>query len=199
VNESVALNPLVGWRVWRVEDGRLLCSWAMAHVWVPGDNVARCLANGARCERSPGTHCNCGYWALNDPAGCLRLASSRVEGGQAILGLIRAWGEIAVHGTEGFRAEHAAVACLFTDSLFKPPLIDLRMGERTLRWRRWLRQKTGWNGRPQKVRKEVTAAARDYGVPALPLSGAIEIGVLEEFGVGKGTIRDLGAKIHASV
>jgi hypothetical protein len=198
-NISGRPTPLVGWRVWRLDHGRCLCSWAMSSVWIPGYNVAHCLSPGARCERSSGSRCNCGYWALNDPTDCLRLASSPGNGRRAVLGLIHAWGEIAIHGTKGFRAQHAAVACLFTDSLCKPPLVDLKMGEHTLRWRRWLRRKAGWTNRPPNVRKEVVTVAKEYGVPALPLASAIQIGLLEELGVGRAMIQDLHQKMHAWV
>src|SRR5919198_1555586 len=124
-------EPLLGWRLWRVRGPRLE-SWAASCAWDTTDNAARCLAPVRRCSRSPGRGCRCGFWGLFSPLRCLDRARAERTERSSVLGLIRAWGEVAVHGQEGFRAEHASVVCLFTDWVWEAataygvPLLSLK-------------------------------------------------------------------------
>src|SRR5215472_464554 len=107
-------DAVIGWRVWRVDDD-LLQSWAVQHYWKPGANTAPTGRGVRLCPTSPGRRCQCGFWALWSPLQCLSMASCPVEPPWYAIGLIAGWGEVALHGREGFRAEQASVRCLFTD------------------------------------------------------------------------------------
>lgn len=181
-------DPLIGWRLWRMGEGELR-SWGLRHVWAPGPNQAVCLARIGReaSHRAPGEGCSCGFWALFGPIGCLRLAGDVQAGDAVVLGLIRSWGEIALHGSEGFRAEHASAACLFTDPISVP--------ETYPRW-----AGNGMLGVPPPPPRAGTqradllrlAAAR-YAVPLVSLRDAAEHGVLEELGADPGVMASVEA------
>src|SRR5262249_40054110 len=118
--------PLVGWRLWRLREGRL-GSWAAEHVWQPGPNEAHCLNDSIGavrrrppCERSPGSGWRGGIWAVLEPERCLRMAREGAvwwDAGTIVMGLMVGWGTTAIHGAEGFRCQHAAVTCLFLDAI----------------------------------------------------------------------------------
>jgi hypothetical protein len=176
-------EPLIGWRIWRLRSD-VLRSWAATYSWSPGENRARCLATLRRpCASSPGRECECGIWGLFRPL--MSLERARSDGGEhaSVVGLIRAWGELAIHGQEGFRAEKAAVACLFTDWVWEP-VSQVQGGEPPDdgRLRRWFRRLFVPEVDPTRLPRLEAAAAR-YGVPLLSLGDAIETGLLEEFGV----------------
>src|SRR5207247_11201720 len=107
-------EPLIGWRLWRLQ-GASLQSWGVDYHWRPGVNSASCISTIRACVASPGKHCQCGFWALWSPLQCLARAQELEEPPWHVLGLITAWGTVALHGREGFRAQHASVTCLFTD------------------------------------------------------------------------------------
>lgn len=113
------LEPVVGYRAWRLADDGELVPWTVARAgaWVPGVNTAAChlshfmvaMGEGARRtprHRPPSPTCMCGLYALHDAADP-RIA----PGGGSALGAIVAWGDLEVHAT-GFRAEHACVVAL---------------------------------------------------------------------------------------
>ena len=107
--------PMLGWRLWRLHEGALR-SWAVSYDWSPGRNLARCIGPGvSRCQDSPGPGCHCGFWGLYDPVDCLMRGRYQGLGWWPVVGLMRGWGAVALHGEEGFRSQQAAVACLFTD------------------------------------------------------------------------------------
>lgn len=162
-------STLAGWRIWRLSGGRL-ASWAMGYVWVPGPNTASCLRAELDLDdhRTPGTRCRCGFWALFDPRDCMALLKNAQPADAIALGLIHAWGDIAIHGKEGFRAEHARIDCLFSD----------RLMTRVPRWVTGLDERR-WTFRARFLRQ----AAERYGVPLLSLREASSNGVLAEFGV----------------
>jgi hypothetical protein len=176
---SAVREPIVGWRLWRLGEGELR-SWGLNYGWVPGVNDARCLAPLGRfaLHRAPGEGCSCGFWGLFGPVGCLQLVHDLYGSETIVLGLMRAWGEIAVHGREGFRAQHAAVACLFSDGI---PLVvpDAR------------HHPVGPTGLPAPSCPDAVPGPRDqvlrpvadrFGVPLLAMRAAAEHGVLEELG-----------------
>src|SRR5215469_11714208 len=114
-DRMASLEPVVGWRIWRLQDG-LLRSLVMDSSWQPGENVARCLASDrAMCRESPGQGCLCGFWAVWSPKQSMARVCPAIEPPWQVMGLITGWGEVAVHGAEGFRAERATVRCLFSD------------------------------------------------------------------------------------
>jgi hypothetical protein len=96
-----------------------------------------------------------------------------------VLGLVRGWGEVAIHGHEGFRAERASVVMLFSDLV----------GPRSLTPMRW------WHGRRARVLRD---AAGRYGVPVLPLRTALDHRVLEELGLPRSAIAQAGQLVRPS-
>src|SRR5215831_8072891 len=132
-------EPVLGWRLWRLREGQL-ASWGVDYRWDPGDNHARCIVRGrSACRLSPGQYCQCGIWAVWSPRECRDRAGMEagVDGSEHVMGLISGWGTIAVHGREGFRAEWAAVRCLFTN---RPgTLVARSLGSRLLGW--WRRER----------------------------------------------------------
>lgn len=160
----------------------------MEHFWEPGENCARCRVPYTRpCEVSPGKHCQCGFWALWSPLQCI--AKAREPGRRAwnAIGLISAWGTVALHGDEGFRAEHASVLCLFTDWAWSVPLPDPKRGRLPAWWHdvlcRWCSPSPGNIDPPPGRPLVLERAASWYGVPLVSLKAALELGLLAEWGV----------------
>jgi hypothetical protein len=127
--------------------------------------------------------CQCGFWALWSPLQALTKAREDHTEASSVLGLARGWGTVAIHGREGFRAERAAVACLFEDWPWADGMAaaELHRG----RWRALVaRVLTGPILRPDPRRKDALHdAAGRYGVPLLDLETALRIGLLAELGV----------------
>lgn len=164
------MEPMVGWRLWWAR-GAVLRSWALDAEWRPGDNQARCLVHGhERCADAPGKGCHCGFWATRGPAACLRLAGETwdaygpIPQGRAVLGLMTGWGDVAIHGDEGFRARMARPLVLFDDVI---GLTRLRPMRRLYR------------GRAATLRR----LEGRYGIPVVSLDLAIATGILAEMGV----------------
>lgn len=181
------IQPVLGWRIWKLRSGRLE-SWAVDYTWEPGENRARCLAPNRRaCDASPGQHCQCGFWAIWSPRRCMARACGAAEPPWHIMGLISGWGTVALHDREGFRAECAAIRCLFTD---RPWTASGRFAPGWLVG--WWRRMSGGVGEPDPPRREVQdprrwdalqAVAARYAVPLVSLQGAATLGVLSELGV----------------
>lgn len=184
---TIDSEPLVGWRLWKVREGEL-CSWAVEHVWHPGENKAACLADRLYpCPQSPGRSCRCGFWALYSPVAAIRLAST-TPASAAVIGLVAAFGTVAVHGTEGFRAEMARVTCLFTDEIAVAPV------ERLWRsWRRWVNKRAddGLNDPILSRTDTLKRVAGRYAVPLVSLRSAISLGLLGELGIQQDAILEL--------
>lgn len=183
-----AMDPLVGWRIWNVGDGRLQ-SWAVDYAWRPGENLATCLTRlGPPCDSPPGEDCQCGFWAVWRPMDCAVRASTAREPPWHVMGLIAGWGAVALHGHEGFRAERAAVLCLFTD---RPWAAATRSPCASRWWRRALgvppplESAGGWEA-PE--RPGLDALASRYGVPLVSLRSAVGLGLLGELGVSRGQV-----------
>jgi hypothetical protein len=169
--ETVGREPLIGWRVWRAQ-GDELVSWIADDVWVPGENVARCLAQyRAPCAAPPGSDCQCGFWATFGPDRCVQLLRPRLGEralgfyGRPVLGLVAGWGEVTVHGQEGFRAARSAPVLLFRD-------VVRARGVRPLR---------GWHRRRAAT---LDRLRHRYGVPVVSFETALQRGVLAELGAG---------------
>jgi hypothetical protein len=103
-----------------------------------------------------------------------------------VLGLIRAWGELAVHETEGFRAQYAAPVCLFTDWIWDAAP-SIRPETSPGRWWSALRRLLAGDflvGEPASdLEAKIREAADEYGIPALSLPDAVRLGALQELGV----------------
>ncbi|HKJ35918.1 MAG TPA: hypothetical protein VKA36_05070 [Solirubrobacterales bacterium] len=100
-NAPDSAQPILGWRVWRLDEDALLRPLVVGSPWVRGTNEARCQIKETR-HRAPGRGCVCGFNALHEvPREFLG------DGGHAV-GAIAAWGTVDVYRT-GLRAERACV------------------------------------------------------------------------------------------
>jgi len=152
-------RQVLGWRVWRLHDGGLH-SLVADYRWGPGENQARCLAPGRpACLDPPGRHCHCGFWAAWSPRRALTRTCATVEPPWQVLGLVAAWGAVVPHGAEGFRAERAALRCLFTDRpwSWRPPP---RTGAARSEW------------------DALRSVAADHAVPLVSVANAVSLGLL---------------------
>lgn len=179
-------ESVIGWRVWRLRpDG--LRSWAAKCYWTPGLNSAICLTTNP-CPAPPGQACRCGFWALHSPTRCLQLARRDPVEGMTVVGLVQAWGEVALHGEEGFRAANASVVALFTDWVWGA---EREPRSRAERWWRGFVHSLGFKSfprgtQPDPNRKQlVISVGGRYGVPVLSLRDAFQSGFLGEMGVDK--------------
>ena len=186
-------DPVLGWRLWRVR-GRSLRSWGINSCWDTGENTARCFNGQGGCPRSPGRRCLCGFWGLFSPLAALEMARKERDESTAVLGLIRGWGECAVHTDEGFRAEHASVACLFSDWAWDAAVMP-RPGPlgSAIRWR--VQRAVGYvPTRPRRNpdrESHLREVAINYGVPLVRLADAARHGVLHEYGATRAMLRDV--------
>lgn len=178
-------EPVVGWRLWRMEGGFLLRSWAIESWWIPGENRAVCrpFKSSRPCASTPGNGCQCGFWALYDPRDLTERASG-TDG--TILGLIAGYGTVALHGPEGFRCAQARILCLFEDRFWSRP-VPTRNRFRDFFKPKLLRElEQRRTEEPQQRR--LNAAA--YGVPLVSITHAANSGLLAEFGVPEEQIRN---------
>src|SRR5438105_631625 len=196
-------EPVLGWRIWRLRSRRLE-SWAVDYSWEPGENTAICLArNRAACDSPPGQSCQCGFWAVWSPRVCFGRADSDAELRWHVMGLISGWGTVALHAREGFRAERAAVRCLFTDWSPHASRSAATPG-RLHRWLRWRTAESGPLGASARGHRRLEAlqdVAGRYGVPLVSLQGAAELGLLSELGVPPDQVEEaaiLGAAVAPS-
>jgi hypothetical protein len=101
------IEPVVGYRQWRLRDAELWSVFADAR-WTRGTNTAHCAAPGAtHAEAAPVSACTCGLYAWYRP--CPRLGSAATA--DLVAGAVAMWGAIEVHAT-GMRAQHAMVVAL---------------------------------------------------------------------------------------
>ncbi len=177
------VEPVIGWRLWRLRESTLH-SWGVNHDWRPGINDARCLASGAAaCTSSPGLRCQCGFWALLDPLQCLRRAGSQTRDRYLVMGMVQGWGEVAIHSNEGFRAQHARVLCLFSNWFWPDS------PSQTTRHPWWQGAWSTFLGGPERLpplpdrAEQLGQVAEVYGVPLVSLRHALDVGLLEEYGV----------------
>jgi Bacterial regulatory proteins, luxR family len=172
--EAVDVEPIVGWRVWALARNRLF-SIANDISWRPGENHAECLSGHTRDIPAPSCH---GFWALHNPAAAMQLARHTCGSPLGVLdphrevavGLIQGYGTIAMHGSEGFRAELARVVCIFSDA--PEPVAPDAAGLRR-------------------------AVAKVYGVPCVALEAAVSFGLLRELGVRGRAVEQLAAWMAA--
>jgi hypothetical protein len=94
------VEPLVGYRQWRLQDGTLHSPFA-EYEWTRGVNTARCHVG--HTDGAPGRGCVCGLHAWYRPCPRLGYATPDLVGGAVML-----WGEVELHPT-GMRAQHAAI------------------------------------------------------------------------------------------
>jgi len=142
------VEPVIGFRAWRVLDDRLLspyipCRWAgreMHAVCYPA-NRALTFGRGwlATAHESPHPECKCGIYAYHRPG-------SRAYFGEWewVEGIVSVWGRIEAHA-DGLRAEHARV-----EALAGAPRVAQRLGVEVVE------------------RAELADAATGYGAPLPP-------------------------------
>jgi hypothetical protein len=99
------VEPLIGYRHWRIEDGALWSPFA-SHRWIRGVNSARCTLEPGHADDPPGHACTCGLHAWYRPCPRLGYATPDLIGGAVAL-----WGEVELHPT-GVRAQYATVVVL---------------------------------------------------------------------------------------
>jgi hypothetical protein len=179
--------PPVGWRLWRVSGDRLH-SWSVNATWSPGPNQAECL-EPVPCVEPPGRRCQCGFWALWSAEACYDRVCAG-HGSVIVMGLVSAWGIVALHGREGFRAQHAAVRCLFSDPLSRDGHSRLAT---------WILTKLGHPELPHHDAERLETLQRvasAYGVPLLSVADAERFGVLSELGPGSEVSASAGRGRH---
>ncbi|HEY2636707.1 MAG TPA: hypothetical protein VGI54_04905, partial [Solirubrobacteraceae bacterium] len=104
-------EPLIGFRAWRLEGGRL-CAWSAATgPWSFDVTEAACCY---KPHAAPYPGCSCGLYALADPR------DRRLWQHGQVVGAIVAWGAVELHRS-GFRAEKARVVALAHQSPFGEP------------------------------------------------------------------------------
>lgn len=185
-------EPVVGWRVWRLEHDRLH-SIAMSYTWQAQENEAVCLRDVHACDASPGLGCRCGFWVLWDPAGCVSMARSYQN---SVLGIVAGWGTVALHGTEGFRSQFAAVRCLLRDWPSDETLTAIAAGAKPVRWQGVI---LPWRRKPSREwTSEISRAASLYRVPLIALAQAVPVGVLAELGVDRVIVSELEARLRVA-
>jgi hypothetical protein len=97
------IEPLVGFRDWRVERGGLVSKYTPV-VWREAVMCARCLAG--RGHRAPHPSCGCGVSAYREPQ--TRFATVDFRG---VSGIVSLWGRVQLH-TDYVRAEYARIEAL---------------------------------------------------------------------------------------
>ena len=110
------IEPLVGWRVWKLGRNSLgelrLRAIVHSHEWAPQTvEPAVCAARPYRTDEhdAPSKTCMCGYYAADSVKS---LASARVfSNGVAVIGAIAMWGSVIQHA-RGARSEFAYPARL---------------------------------------------------------------------------------------
>lgn len=117
-----AIEPVVGWRVWRVfntNDGLRLGSvvYWQRQQWAPRErHKAECLAfakgERTRCDDAPHRPCTCGIYAARHVAGARGYVSPySLNTNQGVcawlaIGRVNLWGRIVEH-KDGYRAQYA--------------------------------------------------------------------------------------------
>ncbi len=190
-------EPLIGWRIWRVR-GRGLQSLRVDYIWDTGANQAECLqAPLTACTESPGQLCSCGFWALKTPSACAAMAGRLARLNPLVMGLVVGWGQVAVHGHEGFRSERARLLCLFEDVIGKPFAPSQSWIGRLRSRLRGIPPARRLEHRPPD-REMLSELAAGYGVPLLALADSARTGVLAEFGVEREVIDEAGRWDYAA-
>jgi hypothetical protein len=101
-------EPLLGWRLWHVRDGRLL-SWSQDAEWPAGRRFeARCRRLVRRsCGEAPGGRHACGIYAVRKREAAMRLLDELPPlPAPVALGQVSLWGR-AFENVGGWRAQYA--------------------------------------------------------------------------------------------
>ena len=128
---DVYLEPVRGWRVWRIADGRLY-STVFGTLWPDRARLeARCGLGG---RSSPGglrgVHdaplrgCDCGIYALKSRADALFLAR-QITNDPVAIGRVSLWGRV-VETERGYRAQYAYIYDLTVFGATSAEALELR-------------------------------------------------------------------------
>jgi hypothetical protein len=109
------LEPIRGWRVWKVADGRLY-STVFGTLWPERTRLeARCGLGGRSSpgglrgvHDAPARACDCGIYAFKSPAAALHLARQIMPLSPAAVGQVSLWGRV-VETELGYRAQYAYI------------------------------------------------------------------------------------------
>lgn len=101
------VGPLVGWRYWYVDRGRLRSLNGLAYTpWPERQPLgAECRALAGHRRRAPADGCRCGIYAASDLETLRRLVHPGLAGPLAV-GEVSLWGRV-VPGERGYRAQSA--------------------------------------------------------------------------------------------
>lgn len=108
------IEPVVGFRDWRVEDGQL-ASRHLPMLWTEQTMRAECFPIGGyafaseldpETHEAPGVSCSCGIYAWHRPQGEFSIVDVR-----GVTGIVTLWGTLQAYA-EGMRAEYARVEAL---------------------------------------------------------------------------------------
>lgn len=140
---------------------------------------------------SPGHGCLCGLWAVWNPLRALKRARDDRYERLTVLGLVVGWGEVAVHGEEGFRAEKARVLCLFEDWVWRQREDEVVPAGLLKRFVSLIRGDIEPPEPDPDRALQLAQAADRYMVPLLPLREAVRVGLLAELGVSQPVIDEV--------
>jgi hypothetical protein len=121
-------------------------------------------------------------------------AYGAVEPPWYVMGLIAGWGTVAMHGREGFRAERAAMKCLFTDWSWNASKWHGSGG--LSGWWHRTRGPAAEPEPPVPVDPDLGRAdalrevAARYGVPLVSLRRATSLGLLSEWEIPRAQIEE---------
>lgn len=109
------LEPIRGWRVWKVGNGRLY-STVFGTLWPERARLeARCGLGGRSSpgglrgvHEAPSRACDCGIYALKSRADALFLARRTRSAGPVAIGRVSLWGRV-VETERGYRAQYAYI------------------------------------------------------------------------------------------
>lgn len=109
------LDPILGWRVWKVADGRLY-STVFGNLWPERARLeARCGLGGRSSpgglrgvHEAPSRGCHCGIYAFKSHADALYLAEQTANQVLAAVGRVSLWGRV-VETERGYRAQYAYI------------------------------------------------------------------------------------------
>jgi hypothetical protein len=109
------LEPIRGWRVWKVADGRLY-STVFGTLWPDRARLeARCGLGGRSSpgglrgvHEAPSRGCDCGIYALKSRADALFLAHQIAQPALVAVGRVSLWGHV-VETERGYRAQYAYI------------------------------------------------------------------------------------------
>lgn len=109
-----------GYRLWGLEDSKLLSLGAGKGAWKPGWNKAVCAIH--EDHRAPVSDCECGFYAYRSIQ-APRDEYSHLDSAGLVFGTVAGAGKLEVH-SEGFRAEYLRIVALGTTDQKKKAILE---------------------------------------------------------------------------